>query len=466
MWERFSFYGMQAILAYYLYSTFTEGGLGMGKAHATALLGVYGSALYLCTFFGGWIADRLLGAERTLLAGALLLICGHLQLSLIPGYTGLILGLLPIALGSGLLKTAAITILGAAFPPDSSARDASFQIFYWGINLGAFCGPLITGWLAQRYSYHTGFIAAAALMFIGVIGYAFGRRRLLNSADDDLLRLITAPTLPLDQAGRRRALVLVILGGIAAAIALFALTPATISYVLVALTVGAAAYLFWSMFRSPLVTGEEKVKVQQYLPIFFCSATYWCLQAQIYGVLAVYSDQRLNREILGFTIPAAWTQSLNPLFILTLGPLFAALLIRRGSQGPHRRTLASFGVIIAGAGMFLLLPFVNAGTSSTPFLVLALTILTMTIGELFVGPVGMSATSAHAPRAFATRFSALYFLTMAIGCSLAGALSIFYDPTSPAREMTYLVIVGTVPILLGATILIFTRLRASSVAVS
>ncbi|WP_411703500.1 oligopeptide:H+ symporter [Corynebacterium sp. LaCa7] len=157
---------MQAILAYYLYST--SGGLGMDQAQATALVGAYGSLLYLCTFVGGWVSDRLLGAERTLLAGASLLMCGHLSLSFVPGMAGLVAGLLPLALGSGLLKTAAITILGAAFPPTAGARDGAFQIFYLGINIGALLGPMLTGWLAQKHGYHAGFLAAAGLMCCGV----------------------------------------------------------------------------------------------------------------------------------------------------------------------------------------------------------------------------------------------------------------------------------------------------------
>lgn len=176
MWERFSFYGMQAILAYYLYST--SGGLGMEQTQATALVGAYGSLLYLFTFVGGWVSDRLLGAERTLLTGAGLLVCGHFALSLIPGTAGLIIGLLPLALGSGLLKTAAITILGAAFPAEAGARDGAFQIFYLGINVGALFGPMLTGWLAEEYGYHAGFFAAAVLMCCGCATYGALRKKI------------------------------------------------------------------------------------------------------------------------------------------------------------------------------------------------------------------------------------------------------------------------------------------------
>ena len=228
---------------------------------------------------------------------------------------------------------------------------------------------------------------------------------------------------------------------------------------LLALTVAVAGFLMWTMFRSPLVTAAERIKVREFLPIFVCSVVYWCLQSQIYGVLAVYSEQRLNREVFGFLIPAAWTQSLNPLFILLFSPMLAALFLRYSMFSPHNRTLTSIGVIIAGAGMFLLLPFTGTGPGSTPFLILGGTILLMTLGELFVGPVAMAAAGTHAPRAFNTRFSALYFLTMAIGSSLAGALSTFYDPNSPAGETFYLAVVGIAPVALGAILLMRARMR-------
>ena len=184
MWERFSFYGMQAILAYYLYDQ--AGGLGIEQNHATALVGAYGAVLYLFTFVGGWVSDRVLGAERTLLVGAFLLMCGHVSLSLIPGFPGLFAGLFPLALGSGLLKTAAITVMGAAFPAEGN--NSAFQIFYLGINVGAVAGPMLTGWLSTAYGYHAGFGAAAGLMLIGCVSYMLLRSRLLASISVDITR--------------------------------------------------------------------------------------------------------------------------------------------------------------------------------------------------------------------------------------------------------------------------------------
>lgn len=340
MWERFSFYGMQAILAYYLYST--SDGLGMEQTQATALVGAYGSLLYLFTFVGGWVSDRLLGAERTLLTGAGLLVCGHFSLSLIPGTAGLIIGLLPLALGSGLLKTAAITILGAAFPAEAGARDGVFQIFYLGINIGALFGPMLTGWLAEEYGYHAGFFAAAVLMCCGCATYGALRKK---------IDAPTRPPHPTQAPGKAGLVALAAL--LAGVLIIITVSPATLTMLLLIATVAAAAGLFASMLRSSRVTADERRRILDFIPLFACSTAYWTLQPQIYGVLAVYSDQRLNRSIGGFEIPRAWTQSLNPLFILLLSLPLAAGMTRWANS---RRARMGCGIIFAGAGMFLLLP--------------------------------------------------------------------------------------------------------------
>lgn len=446
-WERFSFYGMQALLAYYLYSTAAEGGLGMDQAQATALVGAYGSALYLCTYAGGWVADRLLGAEKTLLTGAALLMAGHLSLSLVPGYAGLIAGLVPLALGSGLLKTAAITILGAAFPPEAGKRDGAFQIFYLGINIGALLGPMLTGWLAERYGYHAGFAAAAGLMAIGCVFYLSLRRRALASLAD--APFILAPTSPI--APRRAVLAIAAVAALVlGAIAL--LPPSRLALTLLILTAGTALVLFMQMLRSPQVDAPERRRVLAFIPLFACSTVYWALQSQIYGVLAVYSRERLDRTIGSFEIPAAWTQSLNPFYILVFTLPIAAIMARY--RMPARRVLMGGGLALAGAGMFLLLPYSGGGTA--PFIALAGCIATLSLGEMLIGPVGMAASAAHAPRAFATRFSALYFLTMAIGTALTGTISTFY---SLDHETAYIVAVGAVPFILGLAVALAPRAR-------
>ncbi|WP_426721558.1 peptide MFS transporter [Corynebacterium auriscanis] len=445
MWERFSFYGMQAILTYYLYDQ--AQGLALEQSHATALVGAYGALLYLFTFAGGWVADRVLGAERTLLTGAGLLIAGHLSLSLIPGFPGLFAGLLPLALGSGLLKTAAITILGAAFPPKAGARDGAFQIFYLGINIGALFGPMLTGWLALARGYHVGFGAAALLMAIGCAMYLALRSRMLSNLDSARRALVTQPANPL---APRRLVLVSVFAAVAVAAGIWSITtgvitPNRMAFGLLIATVTVAVGLFVVMLTSSQVNADERTRVVGFIPLFVASTMYWALQAQTYGVLAVYSDQRLDRTIGSFEVPAAWTQSLNPFYILVFTLPIAGVLATRAMPGRNR--LMGGGLALAGAGILSLLPF--AHSASVPFLALAVCILLMSLGELFIGPIGMAATAAHAPTAFATRFSALFFLSLAIGTSLAGSLSTFY---SAETELAYLVVVGLVPIATGLAI--------------
>lgn len=438
MWERFSFYGMQAILAYYLYDQ--ADGLGIERTEATALVGAYGALLYLFTFVGGWVSDRVLGAERTLLTGAGMLIVGHAALSLVPGIPGLVAGLLPLALGSGLLKTAAITILGAAFPGEGN--NSAFQIFYLGINVGAVAGPLLTGWLSTAFSYQAGFGAAAGLMLIGFVSYLLLRSRLLATVS-------AAVTRPANPIAPRHLAVVTTLAVLACALGIWSLaagiiTPDRLAFALLIVTASVAVGLFATMLTSPRVSAPERRRVRAFFPLFIASTMYWALQSQSYGVFAVYSDQRLDRSVAGFEIPAAWTQSLNPFFILVFTLPIAALLAGRSV---HRNRLMGGGLALAGAELFLLLPFVNA--ASVPFLALASCIMFMSVGELFIGPIGMAATTAHAPAAYTTRFSALFFLSLAIGTSLAGSLSTLY---SPDTEFVYLAAVGLVPVIVGALI--------------
>ncbi|MDO5077335.1 peptide MFS transporter [Corynebacterium sp.] len=449
MWERFSFYGMQAIMVYYLYATTT--GIGLDKATATALMGAYGASVYLCTIAGGWVADRLFGAERTLLGGAVTLVIGHLALSLIPGGWGVAIGLILVAIGSGVLKTSAITLLGQAFPvEDDARRDSAFQLFYLGINVGALLGPLLTGWLATTRGYHVGFAAAAVLMVIGLVYYLAFRRKFIHP---ELLR----PQNPISNSSPLilASVALLAVIGVATLVTTGTIGLDSLATILLVATLAVTAALFAQMLASKDVTGAEKRRVVAYLPLFFASCAFWSVLNQTYGVLAVYSDVRLDRTIGSFTIPASWTQSLNPFYILVLS-LPLAWLWRR-IPNLNSPTKMGLGVIISGSGLLVLLPFTGSGANSTPFLALAGATLIITLGELLVGPVGMSATTAYAPQAFATRFSALYFLTMAIGTATAGVLSKYYNSESASAETTYFLSCSLVVMTIGAIVFFISR---------
>jgi POT family proton-dependent oligopeptide transporter len=178
LWERFSFYGMLTILGYYLYYSLTDGGLGMEKTTATGIVGAYGGLVYLSTVLGGWIADRVLGMERTVFYGGVVVMCGHIALAVVPGLAGVAAGLVLVALGSGALKANASSLLGTLYEKDDPRADGGFTLFYLGINLGAFVGPLITGLLQTRLGFHWGFGAAAVGMALGLTQYVVFRRNL------------------------------------------------------------------------------------------------------------------------------------------------------------------------------------------------------------------------------------------------------------------------------------------------
>ncbi|MFI5504676.1 peptide MFS transporter [Corynebacterium kutscheri] len=460
-WERFSFYGLQAIMVFYLYAasaTLTDdatppaGGFGLGfsEQNATALIGAYGAMVYLCTFIGGWIGDRLLGPEKTLLGGALMVTIGHLTMSLIPSIGGLAIALLLIALGSGAVKTAAITVLGWAYQDKAVARDAGFHLFYSGIQVAAIAGPLLTGWLAFRYNYHVGFGAAAVLMLIGLTLYLVMRPRMYEGLSDDAVVGITQPT---NQVSYRVALCWLAVLLFSFTLLIYLLWQEVVSFAGLATlffagTLCVAVGLYLTMYRSKATSISERRTMVAYIPLFFASCGFWTVAHQLYGVLAVYSQQRVQRVINGFEIPAAWTSALNPIFVIVLGVPFACVLTylaRKGVTVPTL-TMMPLGVVIAGLGWLLFIPFAGGQANSTPYYILVLVIAIGSAGELFIGPIGMSATVAHAPAAFKTRFSALFFLTLAVGASLAGVFSQFY---SAEQEVRYFLSVSGLAVAMG-----------------
>jgi len=182
LWERFSFYGMQGILLIYLYYSVAEGGLGISQKTATSIVGAYGGLVYLSTILGAWLADRVWSSERVLFGSAIVVMCGHLALALLPGLLGVGIGLVLIAFGSGGVKANATSLVGSLYAEDDDRRDAGFSLFYLGINVGALLGPLLTGLLQSTLGFHWGFALAAVGMAIGLIQYSFGRKRLTGQA--------------------------------------------------------------------------------------------------------------------------------------------------------------------------------------------------------------------------------------------------------------------------------------------
>lgn len=444
MWERFSFYGMQGILLIYLYFSVTEGGLGLSQAVAGGIVGAYGGSVYLSTILGAWIADRILGSERVLFLSAIVIVAGHVALALLPGFLGVGVGLVLVALGSGGLKANATSVVGTLYSADDTRRDAGFSLFYLGINLGAFLGPILTGILQSSLGFHYGFGLAAIGMTLGLVQYSFGRRALPDEA-----RRVPNP-LP----SSRYPLVAIIAVAAVALIVVMVLIGVikadNLSDIVIIGTIVAAVAYFAVILSSRRIDATERSRVWGFLPLFVTSVAFWSLYQQQFTVLTVYSDERLDRNIFGFEMPVSWVQSINPIFIIILSGVFAAIWTRLGSRQPSTPVKFALGAIIMGSAFVLFLPFAGGGANSTPLIAIVGILFVFTVAELLISPVGLSVTTKLAPKVFHTQMVALFFLSIALGTAISGWLVQFYDPKN---EVPYFSILGAIAIVVGLGLL-------------
>ncbi|RMI35695.1 peptide MFS transporter [Nocardia stercoris] len=438
LWERFSFYGMLTILGYYLYYSATDGGLGMNRATATGIVGAYGGLVYLSTVLGGWISDRLLGMERTVFYGGVVVVAGHIALGLLPGFTGVTVGLTLVALGSGALKANASALLGTLYAEDDPRRAAGFTLFYLGVNIGAFLGPLLTGVLQTRLGFHYGFGAAAIGMALGLTQYAVFRRNLGEHG-----RVAPNP-LPRSQFGIVAAVVAGIVGLVAAALGFGVVRASNLSTVTSwSIGVVAAGY-FALILTSSRVTPVERARVRAFLPLFVANAVFWSLFQQMFTVLAVYSDKRMNWTLFGWTAPSSWIGSEEPVWVIVLSPLFAALWTRLGNRAPTTPRKFAYGVIGMGAAFLLFVPL--AGLARVPALLVFVILGVFAVSELLLSPTGLAVTTQLAPNAFRAQMMALYFLSVALGTALSGVFAGYYDTD---REPAYFATLGLAAITVG-----------------
>lgn len=449
MWERFSFYGMLGILPLYLYYSVARGGLAMPQATATSIVGAYGGLVYLSTIVGAWVADRLLGSERTLFSSAVLIMIGHISLAVLPGYLGIGVGLSCVAIGSGGLKGNATAVVGTLYAAKDERRDGGFTLFYMGVNLGAFVGPLLTGLAQSDVGFHLGFGLAAIGMALGLIQYTFGRKHLPARASEVPNRL------PAARSPRVAAVVVVVLGVIAALLLTGLITAANLSDVVVWVVAVASVAYFAIILTSRKITTVERSRVLSFIPMFIASAAFWALYQQQFTVVTIYSDQRLDRSLFGWQMPVSWVQSINPVFIIALAPVFATLWTRLGGRQPSTPIKFALGTSIMGVAFLLFLPSAGGGPNSAPLLGLIGVLLVFTIAELLLSPVGLSLSTKLAPEAFRTQMVALNFLSVSLGTALSGSLAKYY---SAQHEVWYFGIIGAVAIAIGVLLAIISPL--------
>ncbi|MDN4067872.1 peptide MFS transporter [Paenibacillus vini] len=451
-WERFSYYGMKAILVYYMYYELSRGGLGMEESMALAIMSIYGSLVYMSGIIGGWLADRMFGASKAVFYGGILIMLGHIALA-IPGSMSLFfVSMVLIVLGTGLLKPNVSSMVGELYSEHDRRRDAGFSIFYMGINLGSFLAPLIVGTVGMDYNFHLGFGIAAVGMFLGLVIFLFTKNKNLGLAGT----YVASPLSPAERKKvfRRIGVVAVLLVAIVAiTIPLGLLTFESLIVIVGILGILIPTLYFIFMYRSPRTTSIERSRLIAYIPLFIAAIMFWAIQEQGSTILANYADKRTQLDFAGIHISPAWFQSLNPLFIIILAPVFAWLWIRLGKRQPTIPMKFAFGLLFAGLSfLVILLPAYFGGEDAlvNP-LWLVLSYFIVVLGELCLSPVGLSATTKLAPGAFSAQTMSLWFLSSAAAQAINAQIVKFY---SPATEMAYFGVIGGVALLLS--ILLFT----------
>ena len=446
-WERFSYYGMRAILVYYLYYKVSRGGLGLDQNLALAIMSIYGSLVYMSGIIGGWLADRIFGTSRAIFYGGILIMFGHIALSIPGSLSMFFISMVLIVLGTGLLKPNVSTVVGELYSEKDTRRDAGFSIFYMAINLGGFLAPLVTGTLGMRVNFHLGFSMAAIGMFFGLLVFVFTKKNNLGLAG-------TIVPNPLSPSEKKKVYSIIL----AVAILIIIILAIMISFgwftfdTLINL-VGILAILlpiiyFTVMYRSSKTTKVEQSRLLAYIPLFIASVMFWAIEEQGSTILASYADKRTQLNFAGIHISPAWFQSLNPLFIIFLAPVFAWLWVKLGDRQPSIPRKFSFGLLLAGLSfLVILLPGYLGGTHAlvNP-LWLVLSYFLAVLGELSLSPVGLSATTKLAPSAFSAQTMSLWFLSDAAAQAINAQLVRFY---SPATEMAYFGTIGIVAIILG-----------------
>jgi POT family proton-dependent oligopeptide transporter len=440
LWERFSFYGMQTVMAYYLYYAVTEGGLGFPEASATSIIGAYGGLVYLAAVVGAWVADRLLGAERTLFVSAITVMVGHVALAVLPGVAGVVVGLVLVALGSGGVKTSATTVVGSLYARDDPRADAGFSIFYMGINIGALLGPLLTGLTQQLAGFHWAFGLAAIGMAVGLLIYALGRRGLPSSA------AAVPDPLPAGAWLRPALGVVVVVVLIVVGFATGILSAANLSTVVAIVVALISIGIFAIMLTSPKVDGDERSRVRAFIPMWLGSVVFWSLFQQQFTVVTLYSDTRLDRNLFGWEFPVNWPNSIQPFWVIVLAPLFALMWTKLGDRAPSTPVKFALGATGMGIAYLLFLPWAGGTGNTTPVLALVLILFVFTLAELNLSPVGLSLSTRVGPAAFRNLTVALFYLTISLGSALSGTLAGYY---TPENEGAYFGITGAAAIVLG-----------------
>jgi POT family proton-dependent oligopeptide transporter len=413
MWERFSYYGMRAFLILYMVAPVSSGGLGFSDVDAASIYGTYTGSAWGAAIVGGLVADRWLGQYRSVLIGGIIIALGHLTLAFppLPFFYG---GLTLIVIGTGLLKPNVSTLVGSLYEQADARRDAGFSIFYMGINLGAFIGPLIAGYIAQRIDWHLGFSCAAFGMALGLTQYVIGKKRLQPALD----RLAAQPRSTMNPAASASA------------------APSS--------AIG--------------FTADEWKRIGAIVVFFIVAILFWGAYEQQGSTLNLFADRYTRLEMFGISFPSSWFQSVPAIFVIIFAPIFAWIWVRLGPREPSVPAKLAFGLLFMGLAFLVLVPAgamaqADQAVRVSPMWLVA-AYMVAEFGELCLSPVGLSAVTKVAPTRIVGMMMGVWFLSNAFGNKLAGWAAGFFSTTP--LETLFSVVTG---VLLAAAVVMFALVK-------
>ena len=435
MWERFSFYGLRALLVLFMTAAITRGGFGFDRATASAILGLYAASVYLASLPGGWIADGWLGLRRAIWWGGVLIAIGHLciALSAVFAHSVFFLGLIFIVMGTGLLKPNVSAVVGDLYPEGGARRDAGFSIFYVGINAGAFIAPFITGTLGEKVGWHWGFGAAGVGMLIGLLTFRSRAVGTLGSFGT------TASGTPAQQMRVRNITIGIgVLSAIVIALGMagvYAFNPIAMAQMMKTIILTMVVLYFSYIFILGGLTTDEKKRMAVIFVLFVFAVVFWSAYEQAPTSLSLFARDFTDRTIGGFEVPTSWLQSVPPLFVIVFAPVMAGVWLAFGKRGKDFSSPAkfSFALACAGVGFLLMVTASNrviaGGAAVKVSLVwLVASYFFQVIGELALSPVGLSSMTKLAPRRLVGQVMGVWFTASALGNLIAGIVGGGVDP--------------------------------------
>ncbi|HUR59976.1 MAG TPA: peptide MFS transporter [Opitutaceae bacterium] len=437
MWERFSYYGMRALLVYFMTGAVVDGGLGFADKKASAIYGTYTMSVYLLCILGGFIADNFIGSRRAVLVGGSVIALGHYTMAIhaVPTF---FVGLALVAVGTGLLKPNISTMVGGLYRPSDERRDAGFSIFYMGINIGALTASIVCGTLAQSpwfkdvltsmgvnpiTSWHWAFGAAGVGMTFGLFTYL---RR-----GSTLAHVGQAPALTAEGRPWGRLLIVAIASLALIGIMMAADTRPWIVYALFGTQI--AAVLYFAFQRS-----DESRRIAAILVFFIAAQIFWAIFEQAGSSISLFADRKTDNRIFGWQFPSAWWQSVNAAWVIILAPIFAWMWIKLGPKQPSSPVKFTLGLLFVGLSFIWMIPAAKLTADGTvsPIWLLGLFFL-QTVGEMCLSPVGLSTMTKLAPARLVGVVMGIWFLAAALGNKLAGVLAGHFTSTDSGELVTF-----------------------------